>query len=228
MAKQYLVLVRHGQSEANLNLSASQDGLYYSNSGSDPTVPLTGLGLQQGTSVASKLAFWFPPERKIVRAFHNDFQRVQQFSAEVVGNLGYPVEQHCDPRLNKRSYGGFWNLTYHGVQTLHPEEWARFQQLGDLHYRAPEGGENYPDVFARVDAFIDEHVNPASDNLLVVTSSVVVLSFRRNIEQLDDAEVVRQYEAQEVPNAHMIAYCRTAPDQPWQRCDEFLIPGDCL
>lgn len=220
MTKQYLVLARHGESEANANLASSSCGLYYSNSGSDPAVPLTDRGLSQGAQVAQQLALRFPPERKIVRVFHNQFERVRQFAAAVTSGLGYDVEQICDARLNKRSYGMFWNLTYEGVQSLHPEEWERFCQDGPLLYRPPQGGENYPDVFARVEEFFAQEIMPARENLLVITSSVVVLSFMRFLENLEDEEVVRQYEAQAVPNAHLIVYCRSAGSDSWRRCSD--------
>ncbi len=218
MPKQYLVLSRHGQSEANLHLSASSDGLFYSNSGSDPLVPLTDLGSQQGLAVAALLTSKFPAETKIGLAFHNEFERVRQFADRVIDNLGYQVRRSCDPRLNKRSYGRFWNLTYKGVQELHPEEWVHFLRDGNMLYRAPDGGENYPDVFARVDDFIQQQINPSTENILVITSSVVVLSFIRNIEHLSDEELLHRYETQSVPNAEIIAYFRDAADQPWQRC----------
>lgn len=218
--KQYLVLGRHGESEANAGLTKSTDGLYYSNSGSDPAVPLTALGRRQGDAVATKLSTLFPSERKIVRAFHNDYTRVESFAGIITGGIGYDVERRCDSRLNKRSYGAFWNLTYKGVRELHAEEWQRFQEQGTLHYRPPGGGENYPDVFSRVDQFIEQEVMPATDNLLIVTSSVVVLSFIRNFEQLSDEEVVRQYEAQSVPNAHYFVFCRDGAGSPWRRCEK--------
>jgi 2,3-bisphosphoglycerate-dependent phosphoglycerate mutase len=221
--KQFLVLGRHGESEANIGLTKSADGLYYSNSGSDPQVPLTPVGLEQAEEVARNLARLFTAERRIIRAFHNEYARVEQFADKVIGGLGYHVERQCDRRLNKRSYGSFWNLTYKGVRELHPQEWDRFQALGKLVYRPPGGGENYPDLFARVDDFIANEVMPSQENLLVLTSSVVVLSFMRHIEQLSDEEVVRRYEAQEVPNAHLIVYCREAADQPWRRCDDVAL-----
>lgn len=218
MPKQYLVLSRHGQSEANLQLLASSDGLFYSNSGSDPLVPLTDIGSQQGQALARLLASMFPAHRKLSHVFENEFERVRQFADCIVPNLGYEVQRTCDPRLNKRSYGRFWNLTYKGVQELHPEEWLRFSKDGSLLYRAPDGGENYPDVFARVDDFINELVNPSSENLLVITSSVVVLSFIRNFEHLSDEELLHRYENQSVSNAEIIVYFRDAADEPWQRC----------
>lgn len=217
VTKQYLVLVRHGQSEANLRLASSPDGLYYSNSGSDPLVPLTQLGLVQGDAVAKHLRKRFRRSRRIVRVYHNEYQRVEQFADRVAARLGYDVERLCDARLNKRSYGDFWNLTYHGVQTLHPQEWERYQTEGAFLYRPP-GGENYPDVFARVDDFVDERVKPSSENQVIVTSSVVLLSFIRKFEQLSDEELIRQYESQAVPNAYIVVYCRDSADQPWRRC----------
>lgn len=219
MDKQYLVLARHGESEANAKLASSSCGLYYSNSGSDPSVPLTGLGLSQGAEVGRKLALRFPPERKIVRVDYNEFERVRQFTASVVSGLGYEVEQRCDSRLNKRSYGSFWNLTYEGVQSLHPDEWQMFQKLGALLYRPP-GGENYPDVFARVGEYVEQEIMPSTENRLIVTSSVVVLAIQRVLENLEDEEVVRQYEAQAVPNAHVIVYCRSAGSDSWRRCSD--------
>lgn len=216
---QYLVLGRHGESEANAGLTKTACGLYYSNSGSDPTVPLTVVGLQQGETVSRRLAQLFPSERPIHRAFDNDYKRVQSFADKVIGGIGYPVRRLRDPRLNKRSYGNFWNLTYRGVRELHPHEWKRFEEMGPLNYRPPQG-ENYPDLFTRVDEFIEQEIQPNSENTLVVTSSVVVLSFMRRLENLSDEEVLRQYESQCVNNAQLVIYCRDAVDGPWRRCDE--------
>jgi broad specificity phosphatase PhoE len=217
---QYLVLGRHGESEANAGLTKTACGLYYSNSGSDPTVPLTALGLEQAEAVARRLAQLFPGgEIAIERAFDNDYQRVQSFAEKVVNGIGYPVRRLRDSRLNKRSYGDFWNLTYRGVRELHPHEWKRFEEMGPLDYRPPNG-ENYPDLFTRVDEFIEQEIQPNSENTLVLTSSVVVLSFMRNLEQLSDEELLRQYEQQCVVNAQLVVYRRNAVGEPWCRCDE--------
>lgn len=218
---QYLVLGRHGESEANASLTKTECGLYYSNSGSDPTVPLTPTGLEQAQIVARRLAQLFPSERPIQRAFDNDYVRVQLFADKVVGGIGYPVKRLRDPRLNKRSYGDFWNLTYRGVRELRPHEWKRFEEMGPLEYRPPQG-ENYPDLFSRVDEFIEQEIQPNCENTLVLTSSVVVLSFMRCLEQLSDEEVLRQYEQQCVGNAQLVLYRRNAVGEPWCRCDEVI------
>jgi broad specificity phosphatase PhoE len=223
---QYVVLARHGQSEANLRLEKTPDGLYYSRSSSDPAVPLTAQGKRQGSEIGRRLSRMFPPQRPLKRAYYTRFARVEQTLTRIERELGYTVERVCDPRIEKRSYGDFWNLTRLGVQQLHPHEWQRYQQQGDLLYRAPGGGENYFDLFARVDDFIDSQVLPTRDNLLIVTHSVVLLSFQRRLEGLSDEEVHQQYEATTLPNAHIVVYCRKRGSSQFHRCDDEQIGVD--
>ncbi len=53
--------------------------------------------------------------------------------------------------------------------------------------------------------------------MLVVTSSVVVLSFQRALEGLPDEEVERRYEASAIPNGSVLIYCRRGPQDRWRR-----------
>jgi 2,3-bisphosphoglycerate-dependent phosphoglycerate mutase len=216
--EQYLALVRHGQSWSNLGLATSC-GLFYSHAGSDRSVSLTRQGELEIAVTSRRLANFFPRHRKITRLFHTSFKRVEQSAAIVRYRLPYKVKLVCDERLSKRGYGRFWNLTRTGVQQLHPHEWLRYESAGDLHYRAPEGGENYYDLFDRIDDFIDTVVTPSRGNLAVVTSSAPILAFRRRLEGLTDANVVAQYEDQAIANASVILYRREDPEAPWQRCD---------
>lgn len=216
---QFLVVVRHPESEANAGLKTTADGLYYSLCGSDMMVPQTAKGRRQARRLAKRLALMFPPERKLSHVYYSDFLRVRQTLAPINRQLGYDVAQTFDERLRKRSYGEFWNLTHAGVEALHRDEWQRYVDLGerrDLHYRAPGGGENYFDVFARVEEFIDNVVMPSDGNMLVLTHSVVALAFRRRLEGMGEHEVVRHYEAQTLRNAQILAYSRTGHDSPWQ------------
>lgn len=215
--EQCLVVARHGESEANAALVAEQDPLYYSVSSSDPVVPLTAAGAVQAQLLGVQLAAVFPPMRPLSRIYHTGFRRVVQTADAIDAALGYPVERVVDERLNKRNYGLFWNLTRHGVKVLHPDEWESYLQEGELHYRPP-GGENFLDVFQRVDQFIDSELAEASGNVLVVTHLMPALCFRRRFEALGDSEVMRHYEERLVQNADALIYRRRSSIEQWQPC----------
>ncbi len=213
---QYLVVARHGQSKANVAVQQGGDELYYEITGSDREVPLTDLGVSQCRWLGRLLGWLFSAEVPIRRVWVSAFRRVSQSADCIEQELGYKPERSVDCRLDKRHYGDFWNLTYKGIEVLYPEEHARYLELGPLNYRPPRG-ENYPDVFARVDEFIAEVVDPSRENMLVVTSSVVVLSFQRALEGLPDEEVERRYEASAIPNGSVLIYCRRGPQDRWRR-----------
>jgi broad specificity phosphatase PhoE len=211
---QYLVLLRHGQSEANEALEAGEDGLHYKVTGSDREVALTELGAAQALEAGKQLARLFPSNLPINIAWLSPFCRIRQTLEQVELALGYQVQRAEDERLAKRNYGLFWNLTYKGVAVLFPEEHARFLELGHLHYRPPEG-ENYFDLFARIEEFIGSELDRAQGNLLICAHSVVCLAFQRVFEKLPDQEVVRLYEESALPNGHLRIYMRQAPGQAW-------------
>jgi broad specificity phosphatase PhoE len=213
----YVVLARHAESEANRNLKKTSCGLYYSLCGSDPEVPLTANGAEQAAALGRRLAKLFPPSQKLHRVIENRYLRVNRTTDGVLENIGYDLVRETAADLEKRRYGQFWNLTRHGVRLLHPAEWERYEREGDLHYRAPGGGENYFDVFRRVDRFIDDRLTKSDENLLIITSSVVKLSFRRRFDGLSDAEVLRLYEEMAVPNADILIY-RQGADGSWRTC----------
>lgn len=219
--RRYVVLVRHGQSESNELLACTEDGFFYSNSGSDPAIQLTRKGVQQGAEVGARLARMFPQERPLKRIIHTRFERVLQTTEQIERQLPYSVARLLDNRLDKRDYGTFWNMTRKGVEHLHPEEWDRYLLEGDLLYRPPNG-ENYPDQFARVDEFIDEQLNAGDDDILIVGHLLTLLAFKRKLEGISDNEVLRLYEAMSLPNAHILIYCREG-DGPWIACDDESI-----
>lgn len=218
MTLRYLALARHGQSQANRKLQKSSCGLYYSLCGSDKEVPLTDAGFRQADRLGERLKKLFPSFRPLAQIHENGFRRVQQTVDRVVGKIPYPLPRMTQIALEKRHYGDFWNLTRKGVKKLHPEEWKRYLEEGDLHYRAPGGGENYQDVFDRVDGFVNKFVLPADHNQLVVTSSVIALAFQRRFEGLSATEVMRKYEAMAVANAELRIY-QSEPGGAWQICD---------
>lgn len=212
---QYLVLVRHGLSLANVHMTQPTDAHYYEVSGSDLLVALTEEGRAQSTQAGRRVARVFSKRRRFKALRLSPFKRVVESTDLIAAELGYSVDRKEDPRLKKRSYGVFWNVSYKGVEELFPEEHERFKAEGDLLYRPPEG-ENYFDVFERVEDFIDEEANAEdAGNLLVVTHSVVMLSFQRTLGGLPDDEVVRQYHDVSLPNGAILVFKREHQGDSW-------------
>lgn len=204
--KKYLVVARHGQSFANRRLKKEKNGIKYSLAGSDASIGLTARGKNQARNSGNKLQSLFFGENRFRRMYANRFERVRQTGRLMRSRFDYSVECIEDKRLEKRSYGVFWNLTYRGVQELYPSEYAIFQSLGPLRYRPP-GGENYNDLFERVQDFCDEEALASFDgNQLVVTSSAVMLTFRRLFAGLSDADLVEQYESMHIGNGDFDVY----------------------
>jgi len=204
--KKYLVVARHGQSFANRRLKKEKNGIKYSLAGSDASIGLTARGKNQARNSGNKLQSLFFGENRFRRMYANRFERVRQSGRLMRSRFDYSVECVEDKRLEKRSYGVFWNLTYRGVQELYPSEYAIFQALGPLRYRPP-GGENYNDLFERVENFCDEEALASFEgNQLVVTSSAVMLAFRRLYAGLKDAELVEMYENMHIGNGDFDVY----------------------
>jgi broad specificity phosphatase PhoE len=213
---QYLALVRHGESFANVEIAKASGGLYYAISGSDRDVGITPNGEWDCQRAGNILARLFPSSFPIARIWNSEFRRIWQSSDRIQRHLPYPVETVIDKRLNKRSYGRFWNLTYEGVRVLHEHEDSIYNALGPLKYRPPEG-ENFYDLFERVDRFMLTEINQSRGNQLVVGHSAVLLAMQRSLDGLDDMEVVRQYEEVSIPNGYVLLYRRERRDQPWKR-----------
>jgi Fructose-2,6-bisphosphatase len=213
---QYFALVRHGESFANILTERPTDALYYEVSGSDKNVDITPRGVEQIEHRGNMIHRLFPAENPVQTVHISEFKRVRRSGCIIKKKLGYRVDTLTDARLNKRSYGKFWNLTYRGVKTLHPEQFEIFKSLGPMKYRPP-GGENYFDLFERVEEYLDSVINPSSGHQLLVGHLVVILAFQRLLEGLPDSEVVRQYERVLLPNGHVILYVRESPTSGWKR-----------
>lgn len=227
---QYLALVRHGKSFANVEIEKTQGGLFYAISGSDREIGITPEGEWESERAGGILARLFPSHFPISHVWHSEFRRIDQTSSLIARCLGYPIHPIVDKRLNKRSYGSFWNLTYQGVHELHRHEHDIFNALGPLKYRPPEG-ENFYDLFERVDDFMFSTLNQVTGNQLVVGHSAVLLAMQRQLDGLPDLDVVDLYETVSMPNGYVMLYRRDNNTSPWKRVflSDYLV-GDygCL
>ncbi|MET0416488.1 MAG: histidine phosphatase family protein [Actinoplanes sp.] len=187
-----LILVRHGQSLANVAFPAADaEGLLEAEvSGRDAEVPLTPLGEEQAEAVGGWLAT-LPPEELPQVVITSPYLRARETwrTAAAASGLDLP-EPVTDDRLVDRLMGDLELLTRAAVAQRFPDEQARREAAGEHDY-APPGGESFADIAVRLKAFLDDlNHDHAGKRVVVVAHNAVVLMMRAVIQQLDWDEVL--------------------------------------
>ncbi|MEV0901946.1 histidine phosphatase family protein [Actinoplanes sp. NPDC049802] len=199
-----LILVRHGQSLANVAFpTADADGLMETVvSGRDAEVPLTETGEQQAAALGTWLST-LPEDRRPQVVITSPYLRAREtwrIAAESSG-LDLPAPR-TDDRLVDRLMGELELLTRAAVAARFPDEAARRAEAGEFEY-APPGGESFADIAIRLKSFLDDvHADHAGKRVIVVAHDAVVLMMRAVIEQLSWDEVLEvERDAGSVRNA---------------------------
>jgi 2,3-bisphosphoglycerate-dependent phosphoglycerate mutase len=193
-----LILVRHGQSLANVAFPAADArGLLEAEvSGRDAEVPLTETGRQQAAAVGAWLATL--PEgdvpEVVITSPYVRARETWRIAAEASGlPLPSPV---TDDRLVDRLLGDLEMLTRAAIAQRYPGEAARRSEAGEYLY-APPGGESFADVRARLASFLtDLHTSQSGRRVIVVAHDAVVLMMRAVIQDLDWPAVVAMEKAE--------------------------------
>jgi 2,3-bisphosphoglycerate-dependent phosphoglycerate mutase len=187
-----LILVRHGQSLANVAFPAADAaGLMEAEvSGRDAAVPLTPLGEEQAAAVGRWLAGLPASERPTV-VITSPYLRARETWRIAAETSGLPLpEPTTDDRLVDRLLGELEMMTRAAVAARFPDEAARRASAGEYRY-APPGGESFADVEARLASFLaDLHRTRAGERVVVVAHDAVVLMMRAVIESLSWDQVV--------------------------------------
>ncbi|MFF1877229.1 histidine phosphatase family protein [Leifsonia sp. NPDC058230] len=146
-----LILVRHGESTANVAATAAEAaGLETINVESrDADVPLSPLGEQQALALGARLSRELDGRPEDARIFSSPYRRAIQ-TAQLA--LGDARSFTIDERLRDRELGVLDALTARGVDARLPAEAARRRWLGRFYYRPP-GGEAWTDVALRIRSF---------------------------------------------------------------------------
>jgi broad specificity phosphatase PhoE len=201
-----LVLVRHGQSLANVAFPAADArGLLEAEiSGRDAEVPLTPVGVKQAESVGHWLATLPGGEvpQVVITSPYLRARETWRIAAETSG-LSFP-QPATDDRLVDRLLGDLEMMTRAAVAQNFPEEGARRREMGEYNY-APPGGESFADIAVRLKAFLDDlHRDHAGQRVIIVAHDAVVLMMRAVIEQLTwDGVVAAERAAGSVRNASL-------------------------
>ena len=122
-----ILLVRHGESEANVARRI--------NDNPNRQVNLTDLGRQQAESVDAG---------QIDLAYASEFPRAQQTARLILRQAHLPVL--IDPRINERRSG---------MDDIPVHEFNERMRRDPVHFR-PEGGESFHEEMDRVGDFLDE------------------------------------------------------------------------
>lgn len=150
-----LVLVRHGESEANAAGLLAGRADY----------PLTERGRAQARATAAAIGRLVGREGGLVALVSSPASRALDTAAEVAAALG-GVRVEVDERFAELDYGEFEGLP---PGALPAETWGRWRT--DPHFR-PRGGETLAEVHARVRRACLDLVPRAGAGLVVVVSHV--------------------------------------------------------
>jgi 2,3-bisphosphoglycerate-dependent phosphoglycerate mutase len=202
-----LILIRHGQSAANVAFPAAdakghlESGL----TGPDRDVELTDLGRAQAEALGVWLA-GLPADRVPQVPITSPYLRAKEtwrIAAETSG-LRFPPAR-IDERLVDRLLGELEMMTRAAISRDFPDE-VRFHGTGDHRWRPP-GGESFGDIRVRLTSFMDDvNRDHAGKRVVVTAHDAVVLMMRAVIEDLD-WDAVREVSAgNSVKNASVTVF----------------------
>jgi len=159
-----LFLIRHAQSEANLNR------LF----GSRLPYPLTDEGKADADLIASQLAEITGIDRIISSPLVRAIQTAESFSRL----YGVPVSQ--DERLSEQELGIFSGMSYDDVEGREDYEMDPMKRWD---WAPPGGGESYERIARRVTSFLASLEElPPEERVLIVTHAVAFRLFRGALE----------------------------------------------
>lgn len=151
-----IYLVRHGESEGNLNKRFS--GI--------TDVELSALGHEQALEAGKKLK-----GEKILNIFTSPLKRAENTALIIADRINFNKKDIIiDDRLTEINFGIFENMTWEEIEKNHKEESQRW--IEDKHrYKFPQG-ESYEDIIKRISPFLDN----VPDNSLLISHFGVIQS----------------------------------------------------
>jgi broad specificity phosphatase PhoE len=220
-----LTIVRHGQSERNVQKEASKAaGLLHSyvDSVRDQDTLLTVVGKGQALHVGVELR----EDEAYDVILLSPYTRTRQTTEHICRGMGYYTKLVEDERLREIEFGILDGLTPDGIKAKYPEEIARRKKEGKYWYRAP-GGESRPDVALRIQSLLGTIVREyAGKRVLVVTHSVVVLVFRKLLERWNEEDYMKIDKEQDVKNCSITHYISEGDKLILQKYNHVCYPED--
>jgi len=213
-----ILLVRHGQSAANVAASRAEaaGAETIDVPARDADVELSPAGQDQAAALGSWLQD-LPEDRRPDAVWSSPYRRALDTARTALDVADVEIPLRVDERLRDRDLGITDTLTTAGVRTRFPEEAERRQWLGKFYHRPP-GGESWADVALRVRSFLaDLERQTRHERVLVTCHDVVVLVFRYVCEELDETRILEIARTDGVRNASVTRLVRE--DEGWRLAD---------
>lgn len=187
MADLELVLIRHGESTANVARErAEQVGSEVIEvEARDADVSLSPLGALQASAVGAELGRVVDGADK-VEVWASPYRRAMRTAELATAELSLDLTVRTDERLRDRELGILDTLTSLGVRVRHPDEADRRRRLGKFYYRPP-GGESWADIALRLRSFLAE---PVAGTVMVFTHDAVITMTRYVCLGLGESDVL--------------------------------------
>lgn len=206
---QTLWIVRHGQSQANVESARAEasGGLLVPLQTRDMDTPLAPAGHDQAAELGEYFAALGEDERPNV-IIASPYLRTRQTVAGLCSKLSAASQPRLilDERLRERERGVFDGLTRRGVAERLPEEFEKRRFLGKFYHRAP-GGESWCDVVQRLRAVVDRVlIRHEGERVLIIAHEVVIYCMRYIIENMDEAQILAIDAAGDIGNCAVTEY----------------------
>ena len=206
---QEIWLVRHGQSAGNVARDAAEAaaGLRVDIAERDVDVPLSELGRRQSQALAT----WFaalPRAQQPNVVLHSPYVRAAQTAQIVMERLDREAMTavHADERLREKEFGILDRLTVRGIADQYPDLYEQRRHVGKFYFRPP-GGESWCDVILRLRSVLDTLTREyCRERVLIVGHQVIVNCFRYLLERMDEARILEEDRAGDVPNCSVTSY----------------------
>jgi broad specificity phosphatase PhoE len=207
-ALQELLLVRHGESEANVAAAEADatGALRVAVPARDADVELSPTGVAQAQALGRRLGA-MPAEQAPQALWVSTYRRARSTAEHALAEAGLDLAPVVDERLRDRELGILDTLTWRGVQELHPDEAERRRFLGKYYHRPP-GGESWVDVALRLRSVLRDIEDAGAERVLVVTHDAVVMLIRAVLEGIQEAELMELSRTDPVRNASVTRLVR--------------------
>jgi broad specificity phosphatase PhoE len=210
------MLIRHGESTANVAASAAELARAEEIEVPlrDADVPLSQVGADQAAAVGRWLQ-GLEDDQFPDTIWCSPYLRAADTARLLAEGQRVQLQVHVDERLRDRELGIIDALTTVGVEARLPVEAARRRRLGKFYYRPP-GGESWADVALRLrSVLLDIDRLESGRRVLVVSHDAVITLVRYVCERLTEAQVLELASSTPLLNASISRLVRTEPDGPW-------------